>query len=168
MGQEWKPSTDRMVLNNALARLTEEWDFDAALLVIKEFDSLPSIKASQTKRLFIQNKKVNGPAENSEIFLGLFKIFKMTGKNPNLAAIVFRPFLEDWKALPTLKPPPVKYQLVYKTTSKLPYGLYKIEWIKTNPSLKMYLDAFGEFLRTFRIPTLFVNWKPRRTPIHVC
>lgn len=168
MGQEWKPATDRMVLNDALTKLTKEWDFDTALLVIKEFDSLPSLVTHQTKRLFVQTKQIDGPSENSEIRLGYFKIFKMTGKNPNLAAIVFGSFFKDSEPLLGFRPPSVKYQLVYKTASKLPYGLYRIEWVKTRPSPRMHLIALVEFLRTFRTPRVFVNWKSKRIPIHVC
>ena len=187
MDEIWHPTCDRMELNAALTKLTQDWDTQAALLVIAEFDSLPNLSAKQTSDLVRvgiaggttsgqtpehgtvsisgkstdDTKQLYGPTDEVRARIGGFKVIKMVTKDKKLVGITFGPFRQESNALFGLKEPEPSFQLIYHADTKYPYGLDRLEYIQQPPSLKMKLQAFIMFLKKDKKP-IARSWGTKR------
>ncbi|MEK7637810.1 MAG: hypothetical protein AAB375_00040 [Patescibacteria group bacterium] len=135
-------STDRMVVNAALARLTERWDAKAARDVVLAFDGLPAttIKKNQAVTNLDEHTVRRGMASEDRIAcVGVFKIYRLV--DGPMAGIIFYPFTADNVATLALHPEPF-YQLEYHRKTRVIVFLFRFDWEPTVPSFWQYVQCF--------------------------
>ena len=158
-GAGWQPTVSRVLLNDALATLTERWNAAAALLVIREFDSLPGLTTKQTRRVTQESP------ENAKVRIGAFNVMKIVWEKKGFAGITFAPLQQEYESASYKNQSRPSFQLAYYSDSKKPYKLYRLEWVPAPPSFQMYLRALTRFFKEFRILKLH-NWKTKHVTMY--
>lgn len=138
----WKlpDDIDRVTVNAALAKLTEQWDAQAARDVVQAFDGLPATTARKNQSVtgWDEHTVRRGMAsEDCIACVGVFKVYRRV--DGPMAGIIFYPFTADNAVTLALHPEPL-YQLEYHRETRVIVFLFRFDWEQTVPSLWQYVQ----------------------------
>lgn len=141
MAWQLPDSIDRMAVSEALARLTEQWDAQAARDVVVAFDSLPATTVKKSQMAILRDDRTvrRGMAsEDCIACVGVFKIYRLV--SGPMAGIIFYPFTADKVATLALHPEPF-YQLEYHRETSVIVFLFRFDWEQSTPAFWQYVQC---------------------------